>query len=70
MDWFSIGVGKTTMTYLLSAAREFDDTAQELTPDEHFTAVDFMDWLKPFLLLVPEPEPATLAENRRLAEAG
>lgn len=34
---------------LAAFAREFDETAQELEPDKHYTAVDFIDWLKPSL---------------------
>ncbi len=56
---------KTTFSYLLAAAREFDETAEELTPGECFTAVDFLDWIKPSLNLTghsakaqPWKEPA------------
>lgn len=46
------GVDWNTYAYLLAAAREFDETAERLTPREFFTAVDFLDWLKPSLVEV------------------
>lgn len=37
-----------TVQNLEAAARDFDEIADE-APDEHFTAVDFLDWIKPDL---------------------
>lgn len=45
-EWSQISVSQNTYAYLLAAAREFDEAAQELTPGELFTAVEFLDWLR------------------------
>lgn len=50
-DFLDISVSARTYSYLLGAAVEFDETAQELTPGEMYTAVDFLDWLKDSLVL-------------------
>lgn len=51
MTFENIEVSPITMAYLLAAALEFDETVEELTPGESFTAVDFMDWLRPILVM-------------------
>ena len=37
-----------TVQTLEAAARDFDDLADD-APDEHYSAVDFIDWIKPDL---------------------
>lgn len=45
IDFAQISVPRGVRRMLLVAAREFDDQSQDATPDELYTAVDFVDWL-------------------------
>lgn len=48
-EFHLIVVPTATVSFLLSAAREFDETAEQMTPGECFTATDFVDWVRPSL---------------------
>ena len=48
-DFSSIAISSRTVALLLAAALEFDETAQRETPGMCFSAVDFLDWLRPDL---------------------
>lgn len=45
LEFLTIELSRDARTKLLAAAKEFDEEAERMTPNESYTAVDFLDWL-------------------------